>query len=185
MTATDLRDLPALEIRNACKQYRLGEHVSLRATLAGLRLQRDRTRAAHPTDEVIDALTEVSLTVPRGDCVGLVGVNGSGKSSLAQLIAGISLPNSGSVTVRGRVLPLLSVGSSFHPELTGRENVRLFGAILGIDAQTSDEAVNEAAAFAEVETHLDTPMKPLFGRHASQALVCRRRPLSGRRLHLR
>jgi homopolymeric O-antigen transport system ATP-binding protein len=159
MTGTgDLGRLPAVEARGVVKRYRLGEHVSLSATLAGLKPGR-RMQGDPASDEVIDALAGVSFTVQRGECFGVVGTNGSGKSTLMQMIAGITLPNAGSLTVRGRVLPLLSVGSGFHPELTGRENVRLFGAILGIDAEAIDAHLDDIAAFAEVESHMDTPIK--------------------------
>jgi lipopolysaccharide transport system ATP-binding protein len=149
----DLEASPAVEAHHVVKRYRLGEHVTLgrtvRALVPGL-------RSPLPT---IEAVADVSLAVNRGECFGIVGLNGSGKSTLVQMIAGTTLPTRGRFTVRGRVLPLLSVGSGFHPELTGTENVRLFGAILGIETSAVDGRLDEIASFAEVERHMDTPVK--------------------------
>jgi homopolymeric O-antigen transport system ATP-binding protein len=147
----DLRGLSAVEGHRLVKRYRLGELVSVRATLRGFR--------GASASEGIEALADVSFSVNRGECFGIVGPNGSGKSTIMQLIAGITLPTSGSLTVRGRVLPLLSVGSGFHPDLTGRENARLFGAILGIEPDVVEAHFDQIAAFAEVERHIDTPVK--------------------------
>ena len=149
----DLEASPAVEAHHVVKRYRLGEHVTLgrtfRALVPGL-------RSGHTT---IEAVADVSFSVDRGECLGIVGLNGSGKSTIVQMIAGITLPARGRLTVRGRVLPLLAVGSGFHPELTGTENVRLFGAILGIEPKAVDERMEEISAFAEVERHMDTPVK--------------------------
>ena len=149
----DLEASPAIEAHELVKRYRLGEYVTLSRTI---RAMVPGLRSTHST---IEAVAGVSFSVNRGECFGVVGLNGSGKSTIVQMIAGITLPASGRLVVRGRVLPLLAVGSGFHHELTGAENVRLFGAILGIEPNAVDARLDEIAAFAEVERHMDTPVK--------------------------
>jgi lipopolysaccharide transport system ATP-binding protein len=136
------------------KQYRLGEHRSLQHTVN--RLLRRGTGEERP---LLKALAGVDFTVTRGETFGLVGTNGSGKSTLLQVLAGTTLPTGGELTVRGRVLPLLSVGTGFHSELTGRENVTLFASSLGVPRQAIAERMDAVAAFAEIERHMDTPVK--------------------------
>jgi lipopolysaccharide transport system ATP-binding protein len=146
-------DRVALEARTIGKRYRLGEHRSLRQTVGHL------TGRGDGTNQTLQALDRVSFSVRRGEAFGIVGGNGSGKSTLLQIISGISVPSNGSMTVRGRVLPLLAVGTGFHPELTGRENVTLFGTVLGVPRPVISERMDAIAAFAELERHLDTPNK--------------------------
>ncbi len=105
------------------------------------------------------ALRDASFQIARGNCVGIIGRNGSGKSTLLQMLAGVTAPTEGVVKVRGRVAPLISVGVGFHPELTGRENVYVNGAILGLSRQQIDERFDEIVAFAEIGDFLDTPVK--------------------------
>jgi ABC-2 type transport system ATP-binding protein/lipopolysaccharide transport system ATP-binding protein len=97
--------------------------------------------------------------VARGEAVGIVGSNGSGKSTLLQILAGTTLPTRGEMRVFGSVLPLLAVGLGFHPELTGRENVTLFAASLGIPTKLIVDRMDDITAFAELERHMDTPVK--------------------------
>jgi lipopolysaccharide transport system ATP-binding protein len=150
---THLETSPAVEAQRVVKRYQLGEHVTLGRTVRAL------VPGLHSPLSTIEAVAGVSFNVNRGECFGIVGLNGSGKSTLVQMIAAITLPTRGRLTVRGRVLPLLAVGSGFHPELTGTENVRLFGAILGIEPTTVEGRLEEIAEFAEVERHMDTPVK--------------------------
>ena len=105
------------------------------------------------------ALSEVTLTVRRGETVGLVGRNGSGKSTLLQLVAGTLHPTTGSVRTSGRIAALLELGSGFNPEFTGRENVYLNGAILGISRREMDAAVPAIEAFADIGDFFDRPVK--------------------------
>jgi lipopolysaccharide transport system ATP-binding protein len=105
------------------------------------------------------ALNGVSFDVQPGEVVGLIGPNGAGKSTLLKIISRIAKPSSGQVTVRGRVGSLLEVGTGFHPELTGRENIFLNGAILGMSRAEVARKFDEIVAFAEVERFLDTPVK--------------------------
>jgi ABC-type polysaccharide/polyol phosphate transport system ATPase subunit len=136
------------------KRYRLGEHRSLQQTV---RRALRRPGAAHGPD--LQALDHVDFTVNRGEAFGIVGTNGSGKSTLLQVLAGTTLPSGGELEVHGRVVPLLAVGTGFHPELTGAENVRLFAASLGIPRELIATRMDAIAAFAELERHMDTPVK--------------------------
>jgi lipopolysaccharide transport system ATP-binding protein len=134
------------------KTYRLGEFLRLEGTIRAL-LRRVRE------PQRFQALQDVSFSTRRGECFGIVGTNGSGKSTVLQIMSGITLPTSGRMEVRGSVLPLLAVGAGFHLELTGRENSFLFGTILGLDRQLVMSRLDQIAQFAELERHFDTPLK--------------------------
>lgn len=144
----------AVTARGIGKHYQLGELHSLQQTLR--RLARRESGNVKPG---LEALAGVDFTIWRGDAIGLVGMNGSGKSTVLQLLAGTTLPTQGVMHVRGRVLPLLAVGLGFHPELTGRENVTLYAASVGIPRRTIEARMAEVTAFAELERHMDTPVK--------------------------
>jgi len=105
------------------------------------------------------ALKDVSLNVDKGDIFGLIGHNGAGKSTLLKLIARVLRPTEGRVRVRGRVAPLLELGAGFHPELTGRENVYLNGAMLGYSHKEMDEKFHSIVDFAELGNFIDAPMR--------------------------
>ena len=137
--------------RGLGKTYRLGELVRLE------RLLKRVVRAG--ALETFEALHEVTFTTSPGECFGIVGTNGSGKSTVMQILAGITAPTEGSMTVRGSVLPLLAVGAGFHGELTGRENSFLYGTILGLRRKVIDQRLDAIAEFAELERHFDTPVK--------------------------
>ncbi len=111
------------------------------------------------TLEEVWALKDVSLEIRRGEAVGIIGRNGAGKSTLLKVLSRITEPSAGRVTIKGRVASLLEVGTGFHPELTGRENVYLNGAILGMTRAEIKCKFDEIVAFAEVEKYLDTPVK--------------------------
>ncbi|MEK7760959.1 MAG: ABC transporter ATP-binding protein [Nitrospirota bacterium] len=112
-----------------------------------------------PTDNVFWALKDVSFTVQPGEVIGIIGHNGAGKSTLLRILTRITAPTEGAATIHGRVGSLLEVGTGFHPELTGRENVFLSGAILGMQRAEIRRKFDEIVAFAEVEKFLDTPVK--------------------------
>ena len=160
----------AIRTEHLSKHYRLGSrerHPTLRfaianAASAALRRERPRARGAE-----IWALDDVSLEIASGDVVGIIGRNGAGKSKLLKVLSRITEPTRGWAEIRGRVGSLLEVGIGFHPELTGRENVYLYGAILGMRKAEIDRRFDEIVDFAEIERFLDTPVK----RYSSGMLV--------------
>ena len=119
-----------------------------------------RGRGAHvPSQELVWALRDLSIQVRHGEVLGVIGRNGSGKSTLLKLLSRITNPTTGYAEIRGRVGSLLEVGTGFHPELTGRDNVYLNGSILGLDRASITRRFDEIVAFAEVERFIDTPVK--------------------------
>jgi lipopolysaccharide transport system ATP-binding protein len=155
----------AIEVRGLAKRYRLGEssalHGSLRdaltrAAATALHVARKRQR---PSRDWIWALDHVSFDVSHGEVLGIVGRNGAGKTTLLKILSGITDPTAGEARVFGRVGSLLEVGTGFHPDLTGRENVLLNGAILGMRKREVQRKFDEIVAFAEVERFIDTPVK--------------------------
>jgi len=144
------------------KTYRIGElhsaYGTLRDSLAGAaRRFAHRERGSHY--EEIWALRDVSFEVPEGQVLGVIGKNGAGKSTLLKILTRITTPSAGRVELRGRVGSLLEVGTGFHPELTGRENVFLNGSVLGMKRQEIQRKFDEIVEFSGVEQFLDTPVK--------------------------
>jgi ABC-type polysaccharide/polyol phosphate transport system ATPase subunit len=107
----------------------------------------------------IKALEDVSLQVEPGQCLGIIGANGAGKSTLLRILAGISRPTAGDVSIRGRVSALLELNTGFHPEFTGRENIRINAAILGLPQDEMNKSINEIIAFSELEEFIDLPVR--------------------------
>ncbi|WP_454295670.1 ABC transporter ATP-binding protein [Salana multivorans] len=140
-------------VQDLTKNFRLRHVRSLKEIAA----RAVRGRSA-PVDEFA-ALSEVSLEVSEGETVGLLGFNGSGKSTLLKCISGVLTPDAGVVGVRGRLAGLIEVGAGFHPDLTGRENVYLNGAILGMSEAQIQEKFEAIVAFSEIEQFIDTEVK--------------------------
>ncbi|MEM6793218.1 MAG: ABC transporter ATP-binding protein [Acidobacteriota bacterium] len=163
----------AIRVTGLSKRYRLGladeGHDTLARTLLSaiasplrnFRRLRSLTAMAEGEDDpsILWALRDVSLSVAEGEIVGIIGRNGAGKSTLLKILSRITHPTTGRIEFRGRVSSLLEVGTGFHPELTGRENTYLNGSILGMSRQEIDRKFDEIAAFSEIESFLDTPVK--------------------------
>ncbi|MGH7653756.1 MAG: ABC transporter ATP-binding protein [Gemmatimonadaceae bacterium] len=149
---------PAIAVRGVSKSYRIG-HLAQATTLAERFVQAVRHPFARDDRETLWALKDCSFDVARGDLVGIIGRNGAGKSTLLKLLSRITEPTTGEILMYGRVGALLEVGTGFHPELTGRENVYLNGTILGMRRREVAERFDEIVDFAEVERFLDTPVK--------------------------
>lgn len=149
--------MPVIEVENLSKEYRLGTLRGLGQTLAsaGARL-RGRPVEQRPPFKALDG---VSFSIDEGEVVGIIGHNGAGKSTLLKMLARISTPSTGTVRVRGRTAPLIEVGAGFVPDFTGRENVYLNGAILGMSKREIDRKFDEIVEFAEMSAFIDTPVK--------------------------
>ena len=155
----------AIEVRDLAKRYRLGEqdvlHGSMRDAFAnvlakGLHIARGGRREKR---DILWALDHVTFDVARGDVLGIVGRNGAGKTTLLKILSRITEPTDGEARIRGRVGSLLEVGTGFHGDLTGRENIFLNGAILGMRRREIERKFDEMVAFSEVERFIDTPVK--------------------------
>jgi lipopolysaccharide transport system ATP-binding protein len=160
----------AIRCEGLGKEYRIGQQESYRAlrdVIMGavsapfrrFKNTQQNGTSAGKDKETIWALEDVSFEVNRGDIVGVIGRNGAGKSTLLKILSRITKPSKGFAEVNGRIGSLLEVGTGFHPELTGRENIYLNGAILGMRKAEIDRKFDEIVAFAEVEKFIDTPVK--------------------------
>jgi homopolymeric O-antigen transport system ATP-binding protein len=159
--------VPAIEVENISKWFQLGAPEQLRRNfrealtdLIAAPIRRMRTLGGVGTDvDSLWALKGVSFQIQSGEVVGIVGRNGAGKSTLLKILSQISEPTTGRIRLRGRVGSLLEVGTGFHPELTGRENIYLNGAILGMSRRDLDRQFDAIVDFAGVERFLETPVK--------------------------
>ena len=151
---------PIIDVQHVSKEYRIGQvrkRESLREMLAS-KMQFWRRKGREAEGKFL-ALDDVSFSVGEGEVVGIMGRNGAGKSTLLKVLARITPPTKGTVHLRGRMASLLEVGTGFHPELTGRENIFLNGAILGLRRKEIIARFDEIVAFAEVAQFLETPVK--------------------------
>jgi ABC-type polysaccharide/polyol phosphate transport system ATPase subunit len=157
MAAGGARAAAAIELANVTKVYRRysGKHF---ATLKSAFLQRSILRDLQPSETFV-ALRDVSFTVPKGSTFGVIGRNGSGKSTALKLVAGITKPTSGSVSVQGRISALIELGAGFHPEISGRENVFINGIMLGLSKREIQNRFDEIVEFAELKEFIDAPVK--------------------------
>ncbi|MEO8435108.1 MAG: ABC transporter ATP-binding protein [Pyrinomonadaceae bacterium] len=154
---------PIIKVSNLSKQYRLGTNDAAYGTLReslmnGLKAPFQR-RTNDRRNETIWALEDVSFDVAPGEVVGIIGRNGAGKSTLLKILSRVTEPTSGRIELYGRVGSLLEVGTGFHPELSGRENIYLNASILGMTHQEVESRFDEIVSFAEVEKFIDTPVK--------------------------
>jgi lipopolysaccharide transport system ATP-binding protein len=159
-----------IEVKNLCKQFTIDHHKgnpdkdSVRASVAAgvkkaVRLRRDRMLTPSKKEEVFQALNNISFSIEKGQRVGIIGRNGAGKSTLLKILSKISEPTSGTVAIKGKVVSLLEVGTGFHPELSGRENIFLNGVILGMKRSVIRSRLDDIVAFSEIGAFLDTPVK--------------------------
>lgn len=160
---------PIIEVEGVTKLYRLGSvgPTSVRDLLEGWFSKKkpaaeqaaDSSRRDNPEENTFWALRDITFSVQPGEVVGVIGRNGAGKSTLLKVLSRITEPTSGRAVLRGRVASLLEVGTGFHPELTGRENIYLNGAILGMKRAEINKVFDEIVSFSEVDTFIDTPVK--------------------------
>src|SRR5256885_5237012 len=148
---------PAIALANVTKVYRRYSGKQF-ATLKSALLQRSILRDLRPS-ETFPALTDVSFTVAKGTTYGVVGRNGSGKSTALKLVAGITKPTSGTVRVQGRISALIELGAGFHPEISGRENVFINGIMLGLSKREIRNRFDEIVYFAELRDFIVAPVK--------------------------
>ncbi len=141
----------SIVVDQATKQFTMRYHRTIKQiTIAALRRQ--------PITDTFDAVSDVSFTIEQGEAVGLMGLNGSGKSTLLKLISGVMKPDKGEVLTRGRIAGLIATGAGFHPSLTGRDNVYLNAAILGMSEAETKRKFDEIVEFADIGKFLDTPV---------------------------
>jgi lipopolysaccharide transport system ATP-binding protein len=160
-----------IKVENLSKRYRLGKREVKKDTLFGqigyimgapvrnFKTLMSLTNLESEKDSVFWALNDINFEVEQGDVLGIIGHNGAGKSTLLKILSRITEPSSGKITIQGRIAALLEVGTGFHKELTGRENIYMNGTILGMTRREIDSKLDEIIDFSGVEQHIDTPVK--------------------------
>lgn len=164
----------AISVENVSKVYKLGEIGTgtlgqdltrwykmriLRKEDPYLKLGHENNRRALKENDVVYSLKDINFDLSAGDSLGVMGKNGAGKSTLLKIISRITKPTTGSVKIRGKVTSLLEVGTGFHPDLTGRENIYLNGAILGMRKKEIDQKLDQIIDFSEIGSYIDTPVR--------------------------
>src|SRR5271169_3670727 len=162
---------PVISVENLSKAYRLGQIGTGTLTndlkvwwakkrgLPNPLLKVGETDRGNRDGETLWALRDINLQVEQGEVLGIIGRNGAGKSTLLKILSRVTAPTCGRLRVKGRIASLLEVGTGFHPDLTGRENIYLNGAILGMTREEVVRKLDEIVAFAEIEKFIDTPVK--------------------------
>ena len=149
---------PVVQVNGVTKRYRRAAHAHRFLTLKSAILGGDLFKSLAPGD-VFTALDDVSLTIERGETLGVIGSNGAGKSTLLKIIAGTTRPTGGDIEVDGKISALIELGAGFHPEISGRENVFINGIMLGLSRRQVAERFDEIVAFAELDEFIDAPVK--------------------------
>jgi lipopolysaccharide transport system ATP-binding protein len=164
----------AIKVENLSKIYRLGEIGTgsigqdvdrwFKTKILGkedpfLKIGESNDRATKGASDFVYSLQDINFEINQGDAVGIIGRNGAGKSTLLKILSRVTTPTTGKINIKGRVASLLEVGTGFHPELTGRENIYLNGAILGMRKREIDRKLDEIIDFSGVERYIDTPVK--------------------------
>lgn len=154
---------PIVSVRNISKLYHVGlpqnERPTLRQAVTSAVKSPFARLNGRPADDTIWALKDVNFEAMPGEVIGIIGRNGAGKSTLLRVLARITKPTSGEIDIYGRLGTLLEIGTGFHPELTGRENIFINGTILGMRLQEIKRKFDEIVAFSEIERFLETPVK--------------------------
>ncbi|MBU0619511.1 ABC transporter ATP-binding protein, partial [Patescibacteria group bacterium] len=162
--------MPIIEVKNISKKYNIthqqGGYVALRDVLTNVfknpfQFAKNKAKQAigKAGKEEFWALKDINFSVEQGEIIGIIGPNGAGKSTLLKILTQITPPTTGEIKMRGRVASLLEVGTGFHPELTGRENIFLNGAIMGMTKKEINAKFNDIVEFSGIEKFLDTPVK--------------------------
>lgn len=153
-----MSELVAIRLENVSKIFRRRplkrNYTTLRESLLNFKWLKNRQEVRY-----IEALKDISLTIERGESIGIIGMNGAGKSTLLKLMARIYKPTSGKVDIKGRVASLIGLGIGFHPEFTGRENIFINGIILGLSKKEIRRKFNDIVNFAELEDYIDEPVR--------------------------
>ena len=164
----------AIKVEDLSKIYRLGEIGTgtisrdmerwfktkvLKQEDPFLKIGETNDRANKGKSDIVYSLQDINFEIQQGDAVGIIGRNGAGKSTLLKILSRVTTPTTGRINIKGRVASLLEVGTGFHPELTGRENIYLNGAILGMRKREIDRKLDEIIDFSGVERYIDTPVK--------------------------
>ncbi len=156
----------AIKLENVSKRYYLGKigwgtlKKDLQSYIAKKRgLEDPNAPIGYGKGKDFDALKNVNIKIKKGEVIGIIGSNGAGKSTLLKLISGLTIPTTGKIYLNGKVTSILEVGTGFHGELTGRENVYLNGSILGMKKEAIDKVIDKIISFAELEQFIDTPVK--------------------------
>ena len=165
---------PVIKVENLSKAYQLGQIGTgtisrdidrfVKTKILGkedpfLKIGQINDRSSKGTSDIVWSLKDINFEVNQGDAIGIIGKNGAGKSTLLKLLSRVTSPTTGNIKVKGRIASLLEVGTGFHPELSGRENIYLNGAILGMRKKEITQKLDEIIDFSGVERYIDTPVK--------------------------